>query len=112
MTTEQLKRNLSALELLTNAARNQRKATIDTSTRDQLLCICDYATSILDENITLTPKQYKSLEKYQDLLRYLAKNKNYFRKDIEKRKYLNKSGGFLPLLLAPILSAAGSNIVR
>jgi len=55
----------------------------------------------LNENISLTPKQYKALEKYQDLLRYLAANKNYFRKDPDKRKYINQSVGFLPLLLAP-----------
>jgi len=72
------------------------------------MCICDCATNILNKNISLTPKQHKALEKYQDLLRYLAENKNYFRKDPEKRKYINQSGGFLPLLLAPILSAAGT----
>jgi len=43
MTTERLKRNLSALELLTKAAKNQRKAIIDTSTRDQMLC-CVFVT--------------------------------------------------------------------
>jgi len=78
------------------------------TTRDQLLCICDCAANILDENISLKAEEYKSLEKYQDLLRYLAENKSYFRKDIDKRKYINQSGGFLPLLLATILSASGS----
>jgi len=54
MTTERLKRNMSVLELLKKAAINQRKAIIDTSTKDQLMCICDCATSnILHEN-TLT----------------------------------------------------------
>jgi len=107
MSTERLKRNLSILDVLNKTTKNQRKAFIDTATRDQLMCICDCATNILNENIPLTPKQYKELEKYQTLLRYLSDTKNY-RRDPEKRKYINQSGGFLPLLLAPILGAAGS----
>jgi len=69
--------------------------------------ICDCAHNILNENIPLSQKQYKELEKYQSLLRYLAEKRNY-RNDPEKRQYINQSGGFLPLLLAPILGATGS----
>jgi len=58
MSTERLKRNLSILDVLNKTTKNQRKAFIDTTTRDQLMCICDCATNILNENIPLTPKQY------------------------------------------------------
>jgi len=53
MTNERLKRNLKTLQVLAIAFERQRKAIIHTSTWDQILCICDCATNILNENISL-----------------------------------------------------------
>lgn len=105
MKPNRLKRNISILDVLSKAPKKQREAIINTATKDQLLCICDCANNILKETIPLTEKDFKKLRRHQNIIRYLAENN----KDIEgKKDYLIQSGGFLPILLAPILGAAGS----
>jgi hypothetical protein len=107
MSSERLKRNLSTLDVLCKASRPQREAIIETATRDQILCICDCANNILAETVPLTDKQLRQLKRYQSLIRYLGETKNH-KNTTNKKKFINQSGGFLPLLLTPILSAAAS----
>jgi hypothetical protein len=107
MAPNRLKRNLAILEVLSKAPKKQREAIINTATKDQILCLCDCANNILLENINLSPTEIEKLRRYQHLVRYLAENKN--KRKLKKNKdYLVQSGGFLPVLLAPILGAVGS----
>lgn len=107
MAPDRLKRNIPILNVLSKAPNKQRKAIIDTATSDQIACICDCANNIINNNIPLTSADLQKLRRYKNLIRYLSKNKDQ-RKNREKKHYLNQSGGFLPALLIPILSAAGS----
>jgi hypothetical protein len=104
MTPERLKRNLTFLDLLVKAKKRQRDALINTATSDQLQCICDCATNILNENIPLTECEIKKLLRFQKHIRYIANSEDR----IGNKKVVIQKGGFLPILLTPILSAAAS----
>lgn len=106
MAPERLKRNLPCLHLLSIASKNQRTALINNATRDQIRCICDCAQNFLDGNLPFTEQQINKLFRHRDTLHYLAKNKHTNGK--EKRELIVQNGGFLPLLLTPILSLAGN----
>lgn len=107
MAPNRLKRNISVLDVISKAPKTQREAIINTATRDQICCICDCCNNILNNNINLSTEELRKLNRYKDLIRYLAQTKSQ-REFKRKKQYLVQSGGFLPLLLAPILGAAGS----
>lgn len=104
MAPKRLERNISLLDLLAKTTKAQRNALINTATKDQLQCICDCASNILNENVQLTPEELKKLRRFQGKLRYLANSDD----KIENKKVVIQNGGFLPVLLTPILSAAAS----
>ena len=107
MAPERLKRNIACLHLLSKATKPQREALINTASYDQIRCICDCAQNFLNENIPFTDTEIKQLLRHQNLIRYLAASKNH--RDIKHKKNLIiQNGGFLPLLLTPILTVAGS----
>lgn len=107
MAHERLKRNVALLNVLSQASKRQREAILNTATRDQINCICDCCNNILRENIPLTPLDFNNLKRYQSIIRYLARDKNP-RKYKQKKQFLVQEGGFLPVLLAPILGVVGS----
>lgn len=106
MAPERLKRNISMLHVLSHAKKPQRDALINTASKDQILCLCDCAHNFLNGNIPLSDKDIKKLLRHQDIIRYLASKK---RENINnKKKLIIQSGGFLPILLSPLLGLAGS----
>jgi hypothetical protein len=104
MTPKRLNRNITLLDVLVKANKPQRDALINTATNDQLQCICDCATNILNENIPISDRQYKKLKRFQKHIRYIANSDD----NIDNKKLVIQKGGFLPILLTPILSAAAS----
>jgi hypothetical protein len=108
MAPERLQRNLHYLQILSKAKKPQRIALINTANKDLILCLCDCALNFLNGNIPFTEKEIKKLVRYKNQIRYLARKD---KKDLKKKKeVIVQAGGFLPLLLTPILSLAGSLI--
>jgi hypothetical protein len=106
MAPERLKRNISCLHVLETAKKPLRDAIIHNSTKDLIWCICDCSYNFLNGNIPFTDQEEKKLLRYQNIIRYLAKKKRGELK--EKKQLITQNGGFLPLLLTPILSVAAS----
>lgn len=107
MVVTRLRRNFKFLKFLKKAKKAQRCSLLKTAHKDLILCICDCVVNTLRGNVRLTKKDKKSLKRHKSVLRALTER----RRGIEnKRKILIQKGGFLPLLLAPILTAAGGLI--
>jgi hypothetical protein len=109
-----LHRNFKFLKKLKRADKKQRRKLLETAEKDSILCVCDCANNILKGNINLKPKEKKQLSRHKEVLRTLAKGKGT-RNIKKKRELLIQKGGFLPMLLAPILSVAGgllSNLIE
>jgi hypothetical protein len=106
MAPERLERNINHLKILSKAIKPQRESIINTASKDLILCICDCAYNCLNGNIPLTDKQIKQLVRYKKQIRRLAnKDCNTLR---ENKEIILQNGGFLPLILTPVLSIAGS----
>lgn len=110
---DRLHRNFKFLKKLKKADKKERKILLETAGKDSILCLCDCVNNILKGNVTLKAKEKKHLKRYKETLRELAKDKGS-RNITKKKKIFIQKGGFLPMLLAPILSVAGgllSNLI-
>lgn len=101
-----LKTHLKTLRGLRRRPEVQRKKFFKTCSRGAIDCCCEIARNILNKNVPLTSRQLKGLRRHSNKLQDLAKLKTPLAK---KRKIL-QTGGFLPLLLAPLLGIASSII--
>ena len=72
-----------------------------------LTCLSECAHNILQGNVPLGVIQKRKLQKYKKELKLLRKKSS---KEKEKKKALQK-GGFLPALLAPILTSVVAPLV-
>ena len=100
-----LKRNLDLLRVLRKSTPPQRKAILKNYGKDLILCICEIIDNLLQGTVRLSPAQKKTLSKHKSILRQLANKK---RAVTEKKKILVQKGGFLPAVLAPVLSVAAT----
>ena len=106
---ERLRRNYKLLKLLKKSKKVQRRKLLETANKDLILCLCDCANNILKGNVNLKPKETHRLKRHKATLRTLATSSKNVNK---KRKLLIQKGGFLPMLLAPILSVAGGLVSK
>lgn len=104
---KRLCRNLDYLKVLCKTNKRQRESILHGADRDLILCLCECADNVLKGNVPLKETQHERLRNYKKPLRCMA-NKNVSVQT--KKKLLVQEGGFLPLLLTPILSIAGSLI--
>ena len=100
-----LKRNFDLLKVLKTASPKLRKAILQNSTDDLILCLCEVIANVLNSNVHLSTHQKEKLRKHRNLLRRIVEKRT---RVSSKRKLFIQKGGFLPLLLAPILGIAGS----
>lgn len=103
MAPVRLKRNIDYLSVLNKAKKSQRDGIIRQADKDLILCLCECAQNVLEGIVPLTDTNFKKLKRHQSKLRTLAAHPA----NIKHKKEILQQGGFLPLLLAPILSIAG-----
>ena len=96
-----VKRQAAILQTLANGHPHVCQAIVKGANPDLLKCLSECAHNILKGNIPLTPEEKAELIKYKQKVRQVA-NKRIALKT--KRKTL-QTGGFLPALLAPLLSS-------
>lgn len=104
---QRIKKHADVLRALPQLNVKQRKALLKLSNKKDDLCetICEISLNLLKGNVPLTKKQkdqFKTSEK--NLLRKLADRSLSHTK---RKKLVVQTGGFLPLLIAPILSLIG-----
>ena len=106
--SERLDKYFELLKFLANTNTKNRKVLLEKADRQLINCICECAYNVFYGNIDLTPKQKKALRRYKSVLQELINDKN--RAIRRKRNLLVQKGGFLPVLLAPIIGLAASLI--
>jgi hypothetical protein len=100
-----LKRCLKQLKILNSCSNCKRKTILNQASPDLIQCISEVAFNITKGNIPISNLQKRKLLPFKDDLRYLSKKSHTSLK--QKRKVIQK-GGFLPLILTPLLSVVGS----
>ena len=101
-----LKAHLKALKAIKRRPESVRKKFFKTCHRGAIDCCCEIARNILNKNVPLSERQLKSLRRHSNKLYDLARLKT----SIAKKRKILQTGGFLPLLLAPLLGIASSII--
>ena len=96
-----VKRQAHILKALAKAHPHVCQAILKGANNDLLQCLSECAYNILKGNVHLTPTQKTKLTKYKLKIRQVADKQVALKK---KQKTL-QTGGFLPLLLAPLLSS-------
>ena len=99
--TKKVVSQLPTLKKLKSCSVKNRKALLNKGGKPLQLCLRECAINILKGNVPLSQSQFNSLKKYKKSLRDISK-KNTSNK---KRLAIEQRGGFLPLLLAPIVGS-------
>lgn len=103
-----VKKHGDFLKVLAKCNAKQRKALILNINPNLLKCLCECSLNVLKGNVKLTSNQKKQLSRHKRTLRTLVDRKISTKR---KKKILQK-GGFLPALLAPILSTLAGLFIR
>lgn len=106
--TKKVVAHLSLLKKLTKCKGKQRKTLLGEGGKSLQLCLRECALNILKGNLHLTKSQHLKLKKYKKHIRELSKKKT----SQKKRLQIEQRGGFLPLLLAPVLGAVVSQLIN
>ena len=96
------------LRFLASCDKKQCTHLLKSADTELIKCICECALNILKGNIPLQSDQRKRLQKHKHKLRQLTGAASI----TEKKKIIQKGAGFLPFLLAPIISALGSILLK
>lgn len=101
MMSARVKKQAHLLKALAKAHPHVCHVILKGADKELLKCLSECAYNILQGNVTLTKSQKARLTKYKQKLRKVANKKTSLK---EKHK-LVQTGGFLPALLAPLLSS-------
>ena len=96
-----VRKQIDFLKVLCKATPKQRKGIIEGANNELIKAICECALNCLKGNVSLSSGQKQKLARHKGKLRSLS-NKKY---PVAKKKViLAQKGGFLNLLIEPILS--------
>ena len=100
-------KNAAVLRALCHLDVNQRRAVLKTASPKLIKCICECALNLLRGNVPLKHSEKVKLRRHRHSLRKLAEKKGSWK---SKKKFVVQKGGFLPLLIGPIIGALLSNL--
>lgn len=104
MAPQRLQNQISYIDVLSKAKPKQRQAILKHADKELVLCLCECVLNVLNGNVPLKPHEIEKLRKHQNILRHLVEPKNSLK---NRKEIFIQKGGFLPVLLAPILGIAG-----
>jgi len=103
-----IRNNIDALRLLAKSKRpKQCKAIIEAADKDLIRCLCECIQNVMVGNVPIPQSKRTRLKRHRNILRNIVDKRTRY---LKKKKLLSQTGGFLPLLLAPIIGLAGSLI--
>jgi hypothetical protein len=100
-----LRSNIPFLQNLTTATPAQRKKIIENASAEEIKCLTEIAMNITHGHFPVSDQHFERLKKHKHTIRQLAKKSIPHK---AKKIILNQKGGFLPVLIAPVLAALGS----
>jgi len=98
-------RNLCFLKDIHKHKGKKKKNLLIKASKDNIDSISEIASNVLKGNLKLNELNKVKLRKHADVIRVLAAKRTPLKK---RKEILIQRGGFLPLLIAPFLTAIGS----
>lgn len=106
--TRGIRKHKEVLKKLQRAKPSERRNILHNADCGLVKCLCTIVHNILNGVIHLKPCQRSKLQRYRHVLRKLALNGETW--EDKKKIFTQTGGGFLPLLLAPLISTLFSKI--
>ena len=104
--SRRVKRNAPMILALSKASEQIRVASLRTVTRDFVLALVEIAHNVLIGSVSISKSQLTSLRKYKNDIKALVSKQT----SIAKKRVIVQKGGFIGLLLKPVLGLLGSLI--
>ena len=95
--------NIDFLKSLENISSYRRKRLLKSASESNILALKEVAHNLLQGKLKVP--EVKKLKRHKHSIRKLVKKNSSLK---SKRKLLIQKGGFLPLMITPLLSAIGS----
>jgi hypothetical protein len=98
----------ATLKVLFNSSPELRKALLRHADKKLICTVCEVVHNFLRGNINIEASDKKKLSKHKILFRTVASKGKSWK---QKRRIIQKGGGFIIKLLAPILGALLGNLL-
>lgn len=95
------------LGVLAKSKPRQCRALLQCADKELIGCLCECIQNVTKGNVRIDGARKRRLAKHKAKLRKILDKRTKLGR---KRQLLSQTGGFLPLLLAPIIGLAGSLI--
>ncbi len=99
---KRLGRHMIILKKIVHSDKKTISEILKSSKNDFIKCINDCCFNILNGNISLNKTEQIKLKKFKKIIRKIVANKKNFKK--QKKIITTQTGGFLPLLITPVLT--------
>jgi len=103
------RRNLDFLKTVLKSKSVKRKNLLLNATKDNIHCLSEIAHNTCKGNIPYKRTALKRLKKFKLHVRRLAKKRLPFSR---KKRILLQHGGFLPLLIEPVIAALVGTVAK
>jgi len=103
-----IKKNLKQLKRLSKAKAKERTSIINNADDELIKSICEIAFNTLNRNAPLSNTQFRKLSKHKHIVRRLSKKGESIKK---KKAIIKQKGGFLPLLITPLLALLAAKFI-
>jgi len=98
-----IEKNIDFLKSVEKLSPYKRKKLLKSASEDNILALKEIAHNLLTGNLNVP--EIKKLKRHRQSIRKFVKKKSSLK---SKRKLLIQKGGFLPLMITPLLSAIGT----
>jgi hypothetical protein len=105
MTCKRIKRHFHCLSLLASANPSLRKAIIKACDKDFICCICECIKNVTEANVPIPHDSLKQLKRHRRILDKIVDKRTHLP---VKKRLIVQHGGFLSILLPPLLGVIGS----
>jgi hypothetical protein len=108
-----LNKHAKLLEAIGSIPHKSIPSVIKHLDKDLIKCICELCVNVMNGNLALSKNQYKHLKNHKHVMRKIVDcctNKK-IKYSKAKKILIQQKGGFLPLLLAPLLPLIGKAIL-
>ena len=107
--SKRVKKNAETLRFLAHCTPKQRKLLLESADKELVTTICECTMNVLKGNVPITKAHKKKLSRYKQHLRNIADKK---KSSLKRKEILIQKGGFLGLILKPVLQTLGSLLLK
>jgi hypothetical protein len=105
--TTRIKKNMESLKTLAKASKTIQRSLLSNASKDLVMTLVQCARLILKGDVQLTERQLNALRPYELMLKRFVAS----RTPIKERKQLVQQGGFIGMLLKPMIPALLKGLV-